>query len=174
MRNKIKNMKKIISGLFLVLALSVSTPVSAELIDTFRDWSAFVEAEGANKVCFMASAPKKSKGKYTKRGDVNFMVTHRPSEKTRNVVNMDAGYAFRKDSEVTVTIASREFRMFTDGGFAWAYDSKTDQALVKAMRAGSKMVARGVSSRGTKTTDIYSLSGFIAAHNAINKACGVK
>ena len=30
----------------------------------------------------------------------------------------------------------------------------------------------GVSSRGTLTTDTYSLSGFTKAHNAIDKACG--
>ena len=34
------------------------------------------------------------------------------------------------------------------------------------------MVVRGVSSRGTQTTDTYSLSGFTAAYRAINTACG--
>jgi hypothetical protein len=33
---------------------------------------------------------------------------------------------------------------------------------------------RGTSTRGTKTTDTYSLSGFGAAVNAINTACGIK
>ena len=40
------------------------------------------------------------------------------------------------------------------------------------MIKGSKMVAVGTSSRGTKTKDTYSLSGFTKAYKAINKACG--
>ena len=47
-------------------------------------------------------------------------------------------------------------------------------AMVRAMRVGKKLVIQGVSSRGTKTKDSYSLFGFTAAHNAINKACRVK
>jgi hypothetical protein len=33
------------------------------------------------------------------------------------------------------------------------------------------MIVDGVSSRGTSTHDTYSLLGFTAAHNAINKTC---
>ena len=36
------------------------------------------------------------------------------------------------------------------------------------------MKVTGESSRGTKTTDIYDLSGVTAALGAIDKACGVK
>jgi hypothetical protein len=35
------------------------------------------------------------------------------------------------------------------------------------------MIVKGTSSRGTLTTDTYSLSGFTAAFNAISKACGL-
>jgi hypothetical protein len=33
------------------------------------------------------------------------------------------------------------------------------------------MVIKGTSSRGTLTTDTYSLAGFTAAYNAIEQAC---
>ena len=33
------------------------------------------------------------------------------------------------------------------------------------------MIVDGVSSKGTKTTDTYSLSGFTKARKAIDKAC---
>ena len=36
------------------------------------------------------------------------------------------------------------------------------------------MIVRGTSARGTLTADTYSLGGFTAGHEAINKACGVK
>jgi Invasion associated locus B (IalB) protein len=40
------------------------------------------------------------------------------------------------------------------------------------LKAGKQMIVRGTSSRGTETTDTYSLSGFTAALAAIDKACG--
>jgi hypothetical protein len=36
------------------------------------------------------------------------------------------------------------------------------------------MTVEGISSRGTKTTDVFSLSGFTAAYNAITRACKAK
>ncbi len=36
------------------------------------------------------------------------------------------------------------------------------------------MIVAGISSRGTLTTDTYSLNGFTAAYDAITRACGVK
>ena len=45
---------------------------------------------------------------------------------------------------------------------------------IKALAAGSSLVVKGTSSRGTATTDTYPLAGFSAAHAEINKACGVK
>ena len=48
---------------------------------------------------------------------------------------------------------------------------KSDKKLVKAMRSGNQLVINGVSSRGSKTRDIYSLLGFTSAHNTINRTC---
>ena len=52
------------------------------------------------------------------------------------------------------------------------YKADDDKALVAALRAGSQMTVKGVSSRGNATTDTYSLKGTSAAHAAIGKACG--
>jgi hypothetical protein len=43
--------------------------------------------------------------------------------------------------------------------------------LVAAMRSGSTMSVQGTSSRGTVSTDTYSLSGVSAALDAIAKEC---
>ena len=164
--------------LLLILALPVRAllappPAAAKVVDTFGAWTAFVEGAKSKRVCYMAGAPKKEEGKYTSRGATFAMVTHRRAAKSRNVVSIRAGYTYLKDSAVTATIGDETFSLYTDGGEAWAED-KIDQALVKAMRAGAKMVVKGTSSRGTKTTDTYSLRGFTAAYKTINRACGVK
>ncbi|MDX1711043.1 MAG: invasion associated locus B family protein, partial [Rhodovibrionaceae bacterium] len=108
-----------------------------------------------------------------RRGDIYAMVAHRPAENATNVVSFVIGYTFQKESRVRVDIDGEEFTLFTHQDTAWAPDEKTDQALVEAMRAGRKMVVQGTSSRGTSTTDTYTLIGFTRAHKAINNACNV-
>ena len=140
-------------------------------IETHRDWHAFQYTEGGDPVCYIASKPTSEEGDYTVRGDVYVLVTHRPAENSRNVVSFITGYTYQEDSEVDVTIGDNEFSLFTHEDTAWARDSSTDDALVDAMRAGVNMVVEGTSSRGTETTDTYSLMGFTAAMGEIDDAC---
>jgi hypothetical protein len=118
----------------------------------------------------MISGPKRSEGKYSRRDPTYVHVTHRTAAGTRDVVSITAGYTYRPESSVTVTIGDEKFTLFTKEGAAWT-DDATDRKLVAAMRQGSRMTVQGVSSRGTETTDTYSLSGFSAAYDAISKAC---
>ena len=165
-----------ITRTFLVLALAffISAPAMAQdakLLGEFSDWEAYRESDGGKPVCYMGAQPKKTQGKYKKRGETYILITHRPAKKSFGVVSLRAGYAFKKYTEATATIGADTFRLFTDVGHAFAHDKKTDVALVKAMIRGARMIIQGISSRGTKTTDIYSLKGVGAAWKAINKAC---
>jgi hypothetical protein len=143
----------------------------SRVIGAFKDWSAHLFAEKKGKICYVHSRPKKSEGDYTRRGDAYIQVTHRAGDRTRDEVSVTAGYAYRKDSEVTMLIDGKKFSLFTDDDTAWGGDARTDSALVTAMKAGTSMTVRGTSARGTLTTDTYSLAGFTAAHAAIDKAC---
>ena len=158
----------------LVLCAVPTLAQGAKLIDVFNEWSAFVEDEKGKPTCYAGSLPKKTEGKYTKRGDALILVTHRPAEKSFDVVSIQAGYIYRKESEVEVTIGGQRFELFVKGGNAWAKDSKSDRLMVAAMKGGKSMVVKGTSSRGTLTTDTYSLSGFTAAYGTMGKACGRK
>ena len=158
----------------LLLVLAFTAPARADepkVLGVFQDWIAYKTTEGGKPVCYMASKPKKSTGKYTKRGKIYAMVTHRPKARSFDVVSVHTGYTYKKRSKAEVAIGGRAFRLFTNERAAWAEEPADDAALVKAMRAGSKMVVKGFSSRGTETTDTYSLLGFTAAHRAISKAC---
>ena len=87
------------------------------------------------------------------------------------MISVEAGYTYKQGSDVTVLIGGATFTLYTDGGYAWADDAKTDRALIENMKRGRSMVIKGISSRGTITTDTYSLVGFTAAYGAIGKAC---
>tara|TARA_R110002072_G_scaffold1083_47_gene8934 strand:- start:3346 stop:3846 length:501 start_codon:yes stop_codon:yes gene_type:complete len=165
-------MKLIAIALITVFAASLA-PASARQIAAYKDWSAHTEGKDKTKTCWIYSEPVKDEGNYRKRGRIYLLVTHRPGEKTFNQVQFTAGYTYKKGSAVQVTIGAKKFELFTNGDTAWARSTKDDADLVAAMRGGARMIVTGLSSRGTKTRDTYSLAGVSAAHRAIGKACGV-
>ncbi len=161
--------------IFLMIALTGATRAMAQdvtVIGTHGAWTAYSYQEDSGIVCYMASEPTKAEGNYTRRGDVFALVTHRPSEDSLDVVSVVAGYAYKENSDVTLSIGSSSFEMFTAGERAWNRDEATDKAMVQAMIRGSTLTVRGASTRDTLTTDTYSLSGFTAAHKDITTACG--
>ncbi len=151
-------------------------PVRAQGIKRIGDytaWHSFQFNEEGNPACYMSSSPTKAEGDYTRRGDIYAIVTHRPAEKRLGEVSIIAGYTYKKDSTVEIRIGSQTFRLFTQDDGAWTPDAQTDKKLVEAMKRGREMVVKGTSSRGTLTTDTYSLIGFTKAYRAISKACGL-
>lgn len=157
----------------LTACLATSQVEAQTTLGTFNEWSAFTRTDDGSKVCYMGANPQKSQGDYSRRGDVYILVTHRPAEKTVGVISIEAGYSYKEGSEVEVAIGGKTFRLYTAGGQAWAYRNE-DAAMITAMRAGSNMVVKGTSNRGTVTTDTYSLAGFTAGYQAIGKACNVR
>lgn len=159
----------VVLGLFIWV--SAAQAAEPRLMGTYGDWSAYMFKEEGGKVCYIASKPKKDEGDYTKRGDIFALVTHRPAEGTRDVFSYIAGYAYKSGSDVTVEIDSDKFVLFTQDDTAWTPDAETDKTLSAAIRKGSKMVVHGTSSRGTKTTDTFGLSGSSKAYDKITEEC---
>lgn len=167
----------------LALSLSVFTygalnaPAYAaedpKVLSVQGDWTAYVFTENGSKVCYMATQPTKSQGNYTKRGDVFALITHRPAEDSRDVFSYITGYTYKPNSNVSITIGSKKITLFTQNDMAWTVDDKTDRDLSAAIRGGSTMTVKGMSSRGTETTDIFSLKGSSAAYDAISRECGL-
>ncbi len=162
------------------LAAAVLTPVVAQdaqsdadpkPLGAFDDWQAVTFDEGGNTGCYITSKPTKEEGDYSQRGRVYVLVTHRPKDGSFDVVSVVAGYTYKEGSGVTLTIDQTDFPLFTHADSAWAPDTETDRQLVAAMKGGNSMVVRGTSTRGTETTDTYSLTGFTRAYNAIAEAC---
>lgn len=169
-------MNKALAALLLLVATAAAPQAMAEepkQIGTFGDWDAVTFTEGGNTGCYLYNEPAKMEGKYKTRGKSYLLVTHRPAAQSLNVVMIKAGYSYKKESEVTVDVGGETFKLFTENDSAWARDAATDTRLVEAMKKANRMVVKGTSSRGTETTDTYSLQGFSAAHKAIGQACNV-
>ncbi len=161
----------------VVAFMSTAQPAAAadpRLLGTYSDWSAYVFTEDGNKVCYMASQPKKAEGNYTRRGEIFALVTHRPGEGSKNVFSYITGYPYKAGSDAKVRVNGNSFTLFTQDETAWAPDAATDNRLADAIRRGSNMTVKGTSTRGTLTTDTFSLKGSSAAHDAISRECGMK
>jgi hypothetical protein len=135
------------------------------------DWKAYTFKKGDATVCYMASAPQKSAGDYTRRDPAFVLVTNDPTTDGRGEVSFVAGYPHKEGSTVNVAIGGKTFELFTSNDKAWTQGPEDDRDMVQAMINGADMIVKGVSSRGTETTDTYSLIGFTATKKVIDKTC---
>ena len=164
-------------GVFtLVIATSfAAAPAFAEPVQMLieKDWGAYRYDNDGSRICFVSSVPTKSKGKYDpdNRGDIRIFVSHGPGKAERDVVQVIAGYRYKAQSDVTLSIDGKSFKLFTLEDRAYAESEEDDDAMITAMKRGTKMSIVGTSSRGTVTTDTYSLSGFTRTKSIIDKTC---
>ena len=161
----------------LVLSVASFAPIAAaqtpKQIGSFKDWDAYAYTDKGKKVCYVASAPLESEPDNVRRGEIFFLVTHRPAGKITDEVNVYLGYPIKADSSIKVEVEGQEFDLEVQGENAWTKSVDEDIKLVAAMIKGNELLVRGESQRGTRTVDRYSLVGFTAAHQTIDKSCGI-
>ena len=138
-----------------------------------KNWGAYRFDNDGSRICFVSSVPTTSKGKYDpkNRGDIRIFVSHGPGKAERDVVQVIAGYRYKAQSDVTLSIDGKSFKLFTLEDRAYAESEEDDRRIIVQMKRGNKMTIIGTSSRGTKTTDTYSLAGFTKTKAVIDKTC---
>jgi Invasion associated locus B (IalB) protein len=143
------------------------------LLQQYGDWSVYTGASGGNKVCFALAQPASAQTEPPNRprDPIYFFVSTRPAENVRNEVSVIIGYPFRSNSEASVEIGTAKFTLQTQNDNAWLKDQGEESRLVEAMRKGSDLVVKGVSGRGTQTTDRYSLKGISQALDRVGQEC---
>lgn len=161
-----------VAGLVAILAEGASA--APRVIERHKSWAAVQDGKQGNRMCYAFAEPVRKRGRYTSRGRTFVEVVHVPAEERANEVVFVAGYTHERDSGVRVQIDGRNFHLLTDNDVAWTSGPDADRTLVRAMRKGRRMVVHGRSSRGTLTTDTYSLMGFTAAYAAASAACNVR
>jgi hypothetical protein len=152
--------------------VSVALAVEPTSIGTFKDWDAFTYRAKDSRVCYVFSAPKKTEAaKKVRRDPIFFMITHMPGRNVKGQISTIIGYPFKESSKVQVSIDDRTFELYTEGDMAWAGLPETDAEILKAIKSGASLRVIGTSSRGTVTTDTYSLDGISAAIDKIDATC---
>ena len=176
----------------LAAALAVSTVASAErskqggqktasaaaaaqptLLGQYGDWGAYTAAPEGKKVCFTLAKPKSATTNPAgrKRDPAYVFISTRPSENVRNEVSVVIGYPFRPSADATAEIGGTKFAMYTQNDGAWIKNVAEEARLIEAMRKGADLTIKGTSSRGTQSTDVYSLKGLTQAMDRVAQEC---
>jgi invasion protein IalB len=158
-------------ALMLLAFTATAAAQTPSRLGAFKDWTAYSYTDGRGKVCYAATQPTNTEPKGVKRDPIFFMVSTRPADRINNEVSVLVGYPLKQDSKVVVDIDGKTFSMFTKEDGAWVENISDEGVLVDALKAGTKMVVKGTSRRGTNTTDQYSLAGISAALDSVAKAC---
>jgi invasion protein IalB len=148
----------------------------ATLLGQYGDWGAYTASPGGHKVCFAIAKPTSSvdvpPNRRTAANAVYLFISTRPEEKVSNEVSvLVAGYAFKPNSEATVAIGGSNFAMYTQNDGAWVKNAAEEAKLVEAMRKSADVVVKATTSRGTQTTDTFSLKGISQAIDRASQEC---
>lgn len=165
----------------LAISALIALPIAAQDVSTNNvanktDWSVFVEDNPTE--CWGVATPKESVNSRdgrvvaVNRGQTLLMVFYRPSANAKGQVAFTGGYPFASGSTVNLNISGTQFELFTEGEWAWPATTDDDNRIITAMKRGASAVVSGVSGRGTKTEDTFSLLGFTAAVEDAAKRCG--
>jgi invasion protein IalB len=139
----------------------------------YGDWGAYAAASGGGKVCYALAMPASTRTTPPNkpRDPTCLVISTRPAENVHNEVSVIIGYQLKPDSEVHVEIGNNKFVMYTKADGAWISNAAEEARMVETMRKGQDIVVSGTSSRGTQSTDRYSLKGLSQALDRAAKEC---
>ncbi|HEY4833943.1 MAG TPA: invasion associated locus B family protein [Bradyrhizobium sp.] len=154
-------------------AAVVTGSVEPTLIGQFGTWGAYTATPNGKKVCFALAKPSSSKTNPPNRprDPAYAFVSTRPAEKVTNEVSVMIGYALKPGSESTLEVGGASYAMYTQGDGLWIKNAAEEERMVDSMRKSADVVVKGVSAKGTETTDTFSLKGLAQALDRLAQDC---
>jgi hypothetical protein len=143
------------------------------LIGQFGTWGAYTATPNGKKVCFALAKPASSKTNPPNRprDPAYAFVSTRPAEKVINEVSVMIGYTLKPGSESTLEVGGATYAMYTQGDGIWIKNAAEEERMVDAMRKAPDAVIKGISAKGTETTDTFSLKGLSQALDRLAQDC---
>jgi invasion protein IalB len=154
-------------------AVAAAGGAQPRLLGQYGDWGAYTASAAGKKVCFAISKPTSSQTNPPNRprNPVYMFVSTRPAEKVTNEVSIIVGYPFKPGTEASAAVGSAAFALYTQQDGAWIKNAAEEAHMIDAMRAGDTVVVKGVSAKGTQSTDVFTLKGISQALDRIAQQC---
>lgn len=172
--------KMLLAGVCAALCANLAAPAAADpanLLGVFQNWQALSTGSGSSLTCYVLSTPRASQPRGAKRSAIYLLVSDYPSRRVKAEPQIVFGYAAKEGATASLGVGGDKFAFFARNeakeGKAWLAALGDNQHLIDAMRNGVSVVASGVSARGTKTADTYSLSGFGDALAKAHATCNM-
>jgi invasion protein IalB len=147
--------------------------VKPTLLGQYGEWGAYTATSNGKKICFAIAKPTSSETTPPNRprNPVFMFVSTRPADKVTNEVSLIIGYPFKPGSEASVDVGSTSYALYTQQDGAWIKNATEEAQMVAAMRAGDSAVLKGVSAKGTQSSDTFSLKGLTQALDRVAQDC---
>jgi hypothetical protein len=154
-------------------ATAVTGGAEPTLIGQYGIWGAYTATPNGKKVCFALAKPSSSKTNPPNRprDPAYAFVSTRPAEKVTNEVSIMIGYALKPGSDSTLEVGGGTYAMYAQGDGLWIKNAAEEERMVEAMRKSADAVVKGVSAKGTETTDTFSLKGLAQALDRLAQDC---
>jgi invasion associated locus B (IalB) protein len=143
------------------------------LLGQYGIWGAYSASPGGKKVCFALAKPSSSETNPPNRprNPVYMFISTRPADKVSHEVSLVVGYPFKPGTEAAAQIGGTTFALYTQQDGAWIKNATEEAKMVDAMRGGDNVVIKGVSAKGTQSTDAFSLKGVSQALDRAGQEC---
>jgi len=143
------------------------------LLGQYGEWGAFTASPNGKKLCFALGKPRSATTNPPNRprDQPYFFISTRPADNVRSEISLVVGYPFRPGSDATAEIGSASFAMYTENDGAWIKNVADEARMLDAMRKGAEVVVKGMSGRGTRSTDTFSLKGLSQAVDRAEQEC---
>jgi Invasion associated locus B (IalB) protein len=147
--------------------------VQPKLLGQYGMWGAYTASPGGKKVCFALAKPSASETNPPNRprNPVYMFISTRPADKVANEISLVVGYPFKTGTEATAQVGGSSFALYTQQDGAWIKNATDEAKMVDAMRGGDNAVIKGVSAKGTQSTDTFSLKGVAQALDRTAQEC---
>lgn len=152
-------------------AESTAKPGKPALVASFGDWGAYVASAGKAKTCYALAEPKERLPSGLKRDKAYVFVSTRTGEGVSNELSVIMGFDVKGDSTPRGEIGPTGFDMVAQKDKLWVRNAAEEGHMLDAMRKGQRLQVKAMSSRGTATTDNYSLAGLSQALDRVRKEC---
>jgi hypothetical protein len=145
-------------------AVAAAPAMARDTIGVWNRWAAF--SDPSPRRCFAIAQPVDADH------SAGFAsVSNWPGQNIRGQLHIRLSRGRAGNARVTLSIGERRFELVAGADDAWAPDSRTDAAIVAAMRSGRSMSVEGLGRDGSAFADVYALSGAATAIDAAALAC---
>lgn len=143
------------------------------LLGQYGDWGAYKASPGGKIVCFALAKPANATTEPAgrKRDQSYLFISSRPNDKVKNEISALVGYPQKTGGDTSASVGNANYVMYAQNDGAWIKNTAEEAQMIDTMRKGQEVTIKSMSSRGTKSTDTYSLKGLAQALEKVEQEC---